>query len=230
MTPIRDGFEEFPKIARLRRECFVTEKIDGTNAQVFIVEAAPPAQSKAPRLDATDEIISPIATTSDGKFDIYAGSRNRWITPASDNFGFAAWVVAHAEELAALGPGRHFGEWWGAGIQRGYGLREKRFSLFNVTRWHAAGEEPRVIASGDPRAEPKRTTEVPACCGVVPVLYRGEFKTHFVEAALDYLAVNGSVASPGFANPEGVVVYHVAGGVGFKVTIEKDEEPKGLPR
>jgi hypothetical protein len=27
--------------------------------------------------------------------------------------------------------------------------------------------------------------------------------------------------------PEGIVVFHVAGNVGFKKTIEKDEEPKG---
>lgn len=29
-------FEAFPKISRLRRNVIVTEKIDGTNAQVFI--------------------------------------------------------------------------------------------------------------------------------------------------------------------------------------------------
>jgi len=28
-------------------------------------------------------------------------------------------------------------------------------------------------------------------------------------------------------NPEGVVVYHVAGNVGFKKTIDNDEQPKG---
>jgi hypothetical protein len=31
-------FEEFPKIARLTRECVITEKIDGTNAQVVIAK------------------------------------------------------------------------------------------------------------------------------------------------------------------------------------------------
>jgi hypothetical protein len=79
-------------------------------------------------------------------------SRSRWITPDDDNFGFAAWVEANRDELLTLGPGRHFGEWWGSGIQRGYGLPkgEKRFSLFNVSRW------------GESR---------PACCHVVPVLY-----------------------------------------------------------
>lgn len=29
-------FKEFPKMGRLSRECVVTEKIDGTNAQIYI--------------------------------------------------------------------------------------------------------------------------------------------------------------------------------------------------
>ena len=31
-------FQNFPKMARLTRDVIVTEKIDGTNAQVFIAE------------------------------------------------------------------------------------------------------------------------------------------------------------------------------------------------
>jgi hypothetical protein len=48
------------------------------------------------------------------------------------------------------------------------------------------------------------------------------------EAALIDLKVNGSYAAPGYMNPEGIVVFHVAGNVGFKKTLEKDEQPKGL--
>lgn len=177
------AFEEFPKIARLARGCIVTEKIDGTNAQIWISE--------------------------DGK-EIRAGSRSRWLTPTQDNFGFARWVEQNAQALLALGPGRHFGEWWGSGIQRGYGLLngEKRFSLFNVTRW------------GDAAVRP-------ACCSVVPTLYAGPFTTGAVEEALALLAIRGSLASPGFMRPEGVVVYHEAARICFKRTIEKDAEPKG---
>ena len=175
-----DGFSEFPKIARLTRPCVVTEKIDGTNAQVHVLD--------------------------DGS--VLAGSRSRYITPADDNFGFAAWVKAHEDELRTLGPGRHFGEWWGSGIQRGYGLKEKRFSLFNVSRWEAPSSRPE-------------------CCGCVPVLYQGQFDTARVVSALDDLKTFGSAASPGFMKPEGVIVYHIAGNLYFKKTIEKDEEPKG---
>lgn len=172
-------FVEFPKMPRLSREIVVTEKIDGTNAQVYV--------------------------SDDGQ--VFAGSRSRWITPEEDNFGFAAWVRDNAEDLVTLGPGSHFGEWWGAGIQRKYDQTTKRFSLFNVDRW---------------------SENRPACCEVVPVLYRGMFDTQAIEACLDALRNNGSVASPGFMKPEGVVIYHIAGRLGFKKTIEKDELPKAL--
>lgn len=174
-------FKEFPKIARLSREVIITEKIDGTNAQVFISE--------------------------DG--NIIAGSRTRWITSQDDNYGFAKWVEENKDELLKLGIGRHFGEWWGSGIQRGYNLQkgEKRFSLFNVSRWN------------DSELRPK-------CCHVVPVLYQGLFDTNKINECLDLLKEKGSIASPGFMRPEGIVVFHIAGNIGFKKTIEKDDVPK----
>lgn len=193
-------FLEFPKMARLSRECLITEKIDGTNAQILITE--------------------------DG--DIFAGSRTRWITPESDNFGFAAWVRDNRADLLKLGPGRHFGEWWGSGIQRGYGLPkgEKRFSLFNVSRWCLHNAEPKTFPTADPRIT--RTQErLPECCGLVPLLFRGEFDVQAVRMCLESLQAVGSAAAPGFMKPEGIVVFHVAGNVGFKKTLEKDEQPKG---
>lgn len=175
-----EEFVGFPKMARLAREIVVTEKIDGTNAQVYITE--------------------------DGQ--LYAGSRTRWITPQSDNFGFAQWVEEHQKELLKLGPGRHFGEWWGRGIQRGYNCNGRHFSLFNVSRW---GND---------------DSGLPGCCELVPVLYRGVFSEVAIESALWRLRTAGSFAAPGFPNPEGVVVYHIAAGVGFKKTLENDDVPK----
>lgn len=212
-------FQEFAKIGRLSREMVVTEKVDGTNAQVCIVAANTPTVG----VDAS----MVIARTEAGDI-MLAGSRSRYITPAADNHGFAAWVKANAADLFALGPGRHFGEWWGSGVQRGYGLvkGEKRFSLFNVARWHRVGEPPYVSVSADPRQPPKFSTEAPACCHVVPVLYRGTFDTLPIEAAISSLRVSGSVASPGFMKPEGIVIFHTASGALFKKTIEKDDEPK----
>lgn len=175
---ILPDFQPFSKIARLNREVVITEKIDGTNGIIYVSE--------------------------DG--EVAAGSRTRWITPTDDNFGFAKWVAEHAEELKALGPGMHYGEWWGQGIQRRYDLAEKRFSLFNVHRWADAVR--------------------PKCCHVVPELARGPLGES-VAAALRCLRDTGSAAAPGFMRPEGIVVFHTASSQLFKVTLEKDEAPKG---
>jgi len=192
-------FEGFDKIPRLSRNCVITEKIDGTNAQIFIPDLLDDFPANEP---------------------FWVGSRNRWITPDKDNFGFARWAFEHAEELLKLGPGRHFGEWWGSGIQRGYGLQngEKRFSLFNVRRW------------APDRDKDKFPADTPACCGVVPVLYRGLFDTAAANNVMVNLAHGGSHAAPGFMNPEGIIIYHEAAGQLFKKTVECDESPKGNTR
>lgn len=140
-----NDFQAYPKIARLNRDIVVTEKIDGTNAQVLVLDTNAPLPAGA-TLPGT--WVNPIAIVESGTGarGVWAGSRNRWITPEKDNYGFARWVADNAAELVEiLGPGRHFGEWWGAGVQRRYGLVTKRFSLFNVGRW---GEQ---IAYRDPR-------------------------------------------------------------------------------
>lgn len=212
MTPT---FEPFPKIPRLFRECLVTEKIDGTNATIAIIE------------DGGQPFREAICSWhQDGaSWSMLAGSRTRWITPQNDNHGFARWVEEHQRSLMALGPGVHRGEWWGSGIQRGYGLKEKRLSLFNVSRWCLHDQEPRRIPSQDPRIE-KWQDVLPACVGLVPVLYQGHFSTRTVEGCCNRLLVQGSLAAPGFQKPEGVVVFHTAANAGFKVTLEKDDEPK----
>lgn len=191
----RPDFSAFPKIPRLRRAIIVTEKIDGTNAQVLI--------------------------TPEG--EVFAGSRNRWITTDSDNYGFARWVEEHADELrTGLGIGQHFGEWWGPGIQRGYRLAGvgrdnqdgKQFSLFNTHRWSCKEDQP--------------GTHPPACCRVVPTLYVGQYSDVAIQDALEDLRSNGSKAAPGFMQPEGVVVYMQASASMHKVLLEGDELPKGF--
>ncbi len=194
---MRPEFAAFQKIPRLRRTIVVTEKIDGTNGQICV--------------------------TADG--EVYAGSRNRWLTPESDNAGFCRWVTANGPALAAeLGEGTHYGEWWGSGIARGYGLSElrtdqngrtrqsgnvgeKRFSLFNTARW---SDKPAGL------------------CSVVPVLYIGAYSDGQIESCLIALRTTGSVAQPGFMQPEGVVVYMQASGTMHKVLLEGDQLPKGF--
>lgn len=174
-------FRPWPKVPRLNRDIIVTEKIDGTNAAVGVTE--------------------------DG--EVYAQSRTRLITPQADNFGFAAWVASKSAELAAaLGPGLHFGEWYGKGIQRGYGMTDRQFRLFNVERYESV---------------PFGELGLPEV-GTVPRLYTGPFSQQAIENCIAILREHGS--NVGTGQPEGIVVFHVAAGQMFKVTLEGDEKPK----
>ena len=178
-------FVGFPKVPRLSRDIVVTEKLDGTNSQIYIPES--------------------ISYTAVG---VLVGSRNRWITPEDDNYGFCKWVYKNLDELVKLGPGHHFGEWWGQGIQRGYGLKEKRFSLFNTSRW-------------------RDNPDLPSCCHVVPVLYEGPFDTNAIDTELHMLTHTGSKAEIGYMNPEGIMIFHTAANRYFKKTILNDDKHKG---
>ena len=214
-------FQEFPKIARLNREMIVTEKIDGTNAHVQISDCCQESGSACSECAGVPWIAS--HTENGVTTRLAAGSRTRYITPDNDNFGFARWVTENMGELLKLGPGRHYGEWWGPGIQRGYGQREKRFSLFNTGRWV---DQSQWASDGLRGPLGPKQAYAPACCYVVPVLYIGKFSTEMVGTQIERLRTLGSVASPGFMRPEGVVVFHTASRQQYKVTLEKDEEPK----
>jgi hypothetical protein len=173
-------FKAWPKTPRLFRRVTITEKIDGTNAAVIV--------------------------TADG--EAVAQSRKRLITPTEDNYGFAVWVQDHADYLVeTLGEGYHFGEWWGQGIQRRYGLDHKRFSLFNVRRW--VGTE----------------FALPGL-DLVPVLYQGDLNDWCVEQQLDRLRRHGSVAAPEWPTPEGICVFHEDANQVFKVLLENDHLSK----
>lgn len=210
-------FEPWPKTARANREVVVTEKLDGTNAAIYIAplasfnhvgydldEAGTPARRELIADDAAR------VTAYVDEYVVVTQSRSRIITPEFDNHGFARWVKEHADTLVTdLGEGRHFGEWWGSGIQRGYGLTkgDKRFSLFNTHRfWDTHLTTPGVAS--------------------VPVL---ETITGFYElpGIVEELRSSGSHAAPGFMKPEGVVAFHTAARVGLKVLLENDELPKG---
>lgn len=171
-------FKPFGKIPRLNREIIITEKLDGTNGLVHV----------------------------DAEGNVRAGSRNRWITPESDNFGFAKWVSQNQDELTTLGEGYHYGEWYGNGIQRTYGLPDKRFALFNVSRWGL---------------------DRPSCCEVVTVLHKGLMSMLAIDLCIEELKDTGSWHVPGWKTPEGVVVYHTASGHVYKVLCENDEGHKG---
>lgn len=150
-------FKPWPKISRDNPfNVTVTEKIDGTNACIVI---------------------------ADGEM-LAVQSRKRFITPESDNYGFASWVKENKTELLCLGDGHHYGEWAGPGIQKNpLKLDRKRFFLFNTSRWN------------------ENNLNLPACCDVVPVLFQGQLEPDVVPSLLKDLSESSVVR-------KGVVVYY----------------------
>lgn len=172
-------FKSFPDIKKLGSAAmYITQKIHGSNAQVFVFQ------------------------TPDGGLDLLVGSRTRWIAPGNDNYGFAAHVYENKEAFLKLGPGQHFGEWAGPGINSGEGLTEKTLVLFD--HW---------------KFPPER--ELPPQTVIVPVLYEGGFDLSKVEEVMNDLKANGSKLVPGFMSPEGVVVR--IKGDRYKVVFQAEE-------
>lgn len=167
-------FKAWPKIPRVsnKKEIY-TEKIDGTNACIVI---SPYTEGDEQQRVFIDQGLT-----------LRCQSRTRFITPENDNFGFARWAYSNGTELiVGLGEGHHYGEWWGSGIQRGYGQEEKIFSLFNTRRWGP------------------HNPNTPTCVRVVPTIHKNS-----LSEAREFLVENGSLAAPGFMNVEGIVVYEV---------------------
>ena len=135
----------------------ITEKIDGTNGQIYISKSG----------------------------EVTVGSRNRIITPEDDNYDFAKWVYENETEILKLGQGRHYGEWWGEGIQKNrYGVEGKHFSIFNTFR--PADTLPNIVKQ-------------------VPVLYEGKNAKDTIFNIFDILKEFGSEL--GGNDPEGIIIY-----------------------
>ena len=165
-------FNKWPKIKRLTNErMVVTEKIDGTNGQFYIDEEG----------------------------TIHVGARNGWISVEKDNMGFAAWIQERKDLILEFFPAghRYYGEFFGHRINRGYGLKEKKFALFNIDIHVPVN----LFDAG--------FTEV-------PVLYDGPFQDS-IESIIDKLDSEGSVLVPGYNNPEGVIVHLHETGAKYKV-------------
>jgi len=215
-------FTEWPKTKRLFRDIVVTEKLDGTNSAIHLT---PVADWEADLITSVPGDSSLHVVEVDGvKWAVTAQSRRRIITPGktTDNYGFAGWVYDNAADLVRiLGEGLHFGEWWGRGIQRGYGLDGRVFSLFNTARWFETGED--GYDSMSTRAE---LSALAGQIGAVPVIYQGTFSEARIHHALMSLKLHGSHAAPGFMNPEGVCVYHSQSRNVYKVTLDNNDAGK----
>lgn len=192
-------FESWPKTTRLFRQVTVTEKIDGTNACIIF--------------EPCGEDCLNCTTLCCEAYEVGAQSRNRLISPDNDNAGFAAWVYENADQLfSILGYGRHYGEWWGQKIGRKYGMDHRVFSLFNVDKW--SDELMDGVDIGD------------AKLSTVPVLYRGDMDTERIMYAARMLKLHGSVAAPGFMDPEGLCVWHSQSRIVQKFTFDNNDKGK----
>jgi hypothetical protein len=194
-------FQSFKKIPRLYKDMTISEKLDGSNLCIHIDESN----------------------------TVYVGSHNRWLWNSkqeeihNDNFGSARWVKEHLDEVKQLGVGWHYSEIMGLGIQRTYGLNERRVYLFNANRWCMHNEEPKLISKDQKTGIEKYQSKAPSCFHVVPVLYQGIFSESKITECLETLKTNGSVAVPGYCKPEGVCIYLHAAGQYFKLTIDNPE-------
>ena len=172
---------KWPSITRLSKATvYLSEKIDGTSCGIHV---------------------------SDGKITAVQ-SRNQLLENGKDQNGFAAWVRANEATLVEdLGDGIHFGEWAGPGIQKGYGLKEKTFFLFDTRHY------------GRPWLTPNLS--------VVPLLRTCQLDTAVFKEVLEELKTNGSVASPGFMRPEGIIAFVYDTQTRFKILCENDNFHKG---
>jgi hypothetical protein len=195
-------FEAWPKTTRLFRQITVTEKIDGTNACIIFEPC-------------TERLVPGGVECGCYGYIFAAQSRNRLITPDSDNAGFAQFVYAKHEELfVQLGYGRHYGEWWGEKIGRKYDMTHRVFSIFNTDLWSAQVGDKISHVIGD------------AELTHVPVLYRGQFdQDEIMRAAID-LRHAGSVAAPGFMSPEGLCIWHSQTRMVQKFTFDNNDKGK----
>ena len=66
-----------PKLYRLFRDIVISEKIDGTNAALYV-----------------DEITG----------ELRIASKNRFIVPGDDHYGLAKWATTNAEALQPWAP------------------------------------------------------------------------------------------------------------------------------
>lgn len=209
--PRPDVFEKYPKIGRLKGAGMtITEKIDGTNAQIVI----------------SNEIIIGVGSRKRAilpNVDVMRDEAGRTIRDSlgmplrpkqvRDNFGFAAWVRDNAAGLVEfLGEGTHYGEWAGPGIQKNpLGLEARRFFVFNTHR----NPPEKFAALGD----------LVEGLDAVPVVFEGQFNLDMIDLIHQQLLESGShVEGAAFPNiPEGIVISVF--GSKFKRTL--DDRPKG---
>lgn len=201
-------FAKFSSIGRLYRDVTITEKIDGMNACIVIEELI---GEDLYRNAVAHVKAMPFNSFEPRGFAVGVQSRKQFLSLDNDIQGLATWVTEHAQELAqALGPGYHYGEYWGKNIQRSYHQKRNWFSLFNTKRWNKnnVGHIDGLLT--------------------VPILYSGPYVDWINEMQLHRLETQGSFAAQEVDDreldfrAEGIVGWHTALDTYYKVTLEGD--------
>lgn len=201
-------FRSWGKTPRLFRDVVITEKIDGTNCAVIIEQVSNTSDREG---------VLVFQEVGGALYAVGAQSKNRLIYPGktTDNYNFAQWVQENAEQLVeAFGPGHHFGEWWGKGIQNRYDVDYRTFSLFNTAK-HA-----------DLFFHTNLLNDVDVTVESVPILFEGEFSEEAVQRVAREMLKNGSFAVPHAANPEGICIYHTQSKQVYKYTFDNNDKGK----
>ena len=187
------NYNSFPSIERLENiYCIISEKIDGTNSLIEINET-----------------------------NVRFGSRNRYISFSDDNAGFANFFKdyeARFEDAAKdittdeSYPLRIYGEWFGCGIQRGYGLKDKFFMPFNsfYSEKLIEYQVPNVIAPN--------------------IMYTGKFSMEVVDTCMQQLKLNGSGVVKDYKQPEGIVIFFPKYNFRLKETFDGAKWKDALPK
>lgn len=187
------NYNSFPSIERLENiYCIISEKIDGTNGLIEINET-----------------------------NVRFGSRNRYISFSDDNAGFANFFKDYEARFKDAAkdittdesyPLRIYGEWFGRGIQRGYGLKDKFFMPFSFFYGEKLIEYqvPNVIAPN--------------------IMYTGKFSMEVVSACMQQLKLNGSGIVKGYKQPEGIVIFFPKYNFRLKETFDGAKWKDALPK
>lgn len=206
-------FEKWPSIPRWANDTVtITEKLDGTNAAVIILPYSPDHE-----LMIQDGYAKCMAYDDETRVEMFTfavQSRKRFIKPGkdTDNAGFAAWAWEWSGVLIeTLGYGKHYGEWWGRGIQRGYDRPGKKFSLFSPWRYDTV--------------DLSKVEDL----DLVPTLYKGGAEGYLaLDLIIATLEKEGSKAAPGFMRPEGAILQSALTGAKYKAFTWDDGIPKSL--
>ena len=187
------NYSSFPSIERLENiYCVISEKIDGTNGLIEINET-----------------------------NVRFGSRNRYISFSDDNAGFANFFKDYEARFKDAAkdittdksyPLRIYGEWFGRGIQRGYGLKDKFFMPFSsfYSEKLIEYQVPNVITPN--------------------IMYTGKFSMEVVDTCMQQLKLNGSGVVKDYKQPEGIVIFFPKYNFRLKETFDGAKWKDALPK